>query len=104
MLVHLAVHNYAIVEHLDLELHTGMSVITGETGAGRAVERAQALQAGGQGGQHVAAVVLAALLQHQAAGAEQAFGIGQNFVLLLQLRQLIVTEGQVVEFLKLVAE
>jgi len=33
MLVHLSVHNYAIVEHLDLELDRGMSVITGETGA-----------------------------------------------------------------------
>ena len=32
MLVHLSVHNYAIVEHLDLELARGMSVITGETG------------------------------------------------------------------------
>ena len=29
MLVHLSVHNYAIVEHLDLELDRGMSVITG---------------------------------------------------------------------------
>jgi DNA repair ATPase RecN len=30
MLVHLSVHNYAIVEHLDLELDRGMSVITGK--------------------------------------------------------------------------
>jgi DNA repair protein RecN (Recombination protein N) len=37
MLVHLAVHNYAIVEHLDLELNAGMSVITGETGAGKSI-------------------------------------------------------------------
>lgn len=37
MLVHLSVHNYAIVEHLDLELDTGMSVITGETGAGKSI-------------------------------------------------------------------
>src|SRR3990167_6668386 len=36
MLVHLSVHNYAIVEHLDLELDAGMSVISGETGAGKA--------------------------------------------------------------------
>ena len=35
MLVHLSIHNYAIVEHLDLELARGMSVITGETGAGK---------------------------------------------------------------------
>jgi DNA repair protein RecN (Recombination protein N) len=37
MLVHLSVHNYAIVEHLDLELSRGMSVITGETGAGKSI-------------------------------------------------------------------
>jgi len=37
MLVHLSVHNYAIVEHLDLELDSGMSVITGETGAGKSI-------------------------------------------------------------------
>lgn len=37
MLVHLSVHNYAIVEHLDLELQGGMSVITGETGAGKSI-------------------------------------------------------------------
>lgn len=37
MLVHLSVQNYAIVEHLDLELDRGMSVITGETGAGKSI-------------------------------------------------------------------
>ena len=37
MLVHLSIHNYAIVEHLDLELDSGMSVITGETGAGKSI-------------------------------------------------------------------
>ena len=37
MLVHLSVHNYAIVEHLDLELQRGMSVISGETGAGKSI-------------------------------------------------------------------
>ncbi|MDH4560445.1 DNA repair protein RecN [Pseudomonas sp. BN411] len=37
MLVHLSIHNYAIVEHLDLELEGGMSVITGETGAGKSI-------------------------------------------------------------------
>lgn len=37
MLVHLSVHNYAIVEHLDLELKRGMSVISGETGAGKSI-------------------------------------------------------------------
>ena len=37
MLVHLSIKNYAIVDHLDLELMSGMSVITGETGAGKSI-------------------------------------------------------------------
>lgn len=37
MLVHLSVHNYAIVEHLELELERGMTVVTGETGAGKSI-------------------------------------------------------------------
>ncbi len=37
MLVHLAVNNYAIVDHLELELRGGMSVISGETGAGKSI-------------------------------------------------------------------
>lgn len=37
MLVHLSIHNYAIVEHLDLELDAGMTAITGETGAGKSI-------------------------------------------------------------------
>ncbi|RIA19870.1 DNA replication and repair protein RecN [Ectopseudomonas oleovorans] len=37
MLVHLSIHNYAIVDHLDLELDAGMSTISGETGAGKSI-------------------------------------------------------------------
>ena len=37
MLLQLTVQNYAIVDHLDLELKPGMSVITGETGAGKSI-------------------------------------------------------------------
>lgn len=37
MLTHISVQNYAIVDHLDLELQEGMSVITGETGAGKSI-------------------------------------------------------------------
>ncbi len=37
MLIHISVKNYAIVEHLDLELYEGMSVISGETGAGKSI-------------------------------------------------------------------
>ena len=37
MLLHLAVNNYAIVDHLEVELDHGMTVITGETGAGKSI-------------------------------------------------------------------
>lgn len=37
MLMHLSIHHYALVEHLDLELDQGMTVITGETGAGKSI-------------------------------------------------------------------
>lgn len=37
MLIHLSIHQFALVEHLDLELEKGMSVITGETGAGKSI-------------------------------------------------------------------
>lgn len=37
MLVHLSIHNYALVDQLDLELAPGMTAITGETGAGKSI-------------------------------------------------------------------
>ena len=37
MLAHLSVRDFAIVEGLDLELHAGMTVLTGETGAGKSI-------------------------------------------------------------------
>lgn len=37
MLTQLTVNNFAIVQHLDVELSAGMSVITGETGAGKSI-------------------------------------------------------------------
>ena len=37
MLLHLAVNNYAIVDHLELELDRGMTAISGETGAGKSI-------------------------------------------------------------------
>ena len=37
MLVQLAIRDYAIVDSLDLELHGGMTAITGETGAGKSI-------------------------------------------------------------------
>lgn len=37
MLVHLGVRDLAVVETLDLELETGLTVLTGETGAGKSI-------------------------------------------------------------------
>lgn len=37
MLTQLTINNFAIVRHLDIELNKGMSVITGETGAGKSI-------------------------------------------------------------------
>lgn len=37
MLTHLSIHNFAIVERLELELERGMTVVSGETGAGKSI-------------------------------------------------------------------
>lgn len=37
MLAHLPVHNYAIIEHLDPKLATGVNAIAGETGMGKPI-------------------------------------------------------------------
>ena len=37
MLKHLFIQNYALIEHLDLDLYTGFNIITGETGAGKSI-------------------------------------------------------------------
>ncbi len=37
MLTHLHITNYTIVDQLDMEFHKGMTVITGETGAGKSI-------------------------------------------------------------------
>ncbi len=37
MLVHLSISQFALVEHLELELNPGMTTITGETGAGKSI-------------------------------------------------------------------
>lgn len=37
MLVKLAVHNYALIKELDLSLGNGLTIITGETGAGKSI-------------------------------------------------------------------
>ena len=37
MLTHLSIRDYTIVEHLEMEFRAGMTVITGETGAGKSI-------------------------------------------------------------------
>src|SRR5690606_20501627 len=37
MLTHLTIHNFTLVDQLDLDLKPGMTVITGETGAGKSI-------------------------------------------------------------------
>ena len=37
MLVHISVNNFAIASHLEMEFNRGMTVITGETGAGKSI-------------------------------------------------------------------
>ena len=37
MLTHLAIQDYAIVDHLEVDLNAGMTCITGETGAGKSI-------------------------------------------------------------------
>ena len=37
MLAHLSIANYTIVDQLDMEFRVGMTVLTGETGAGKSI-------------------------------------------------------------------
>ena len=37
MLIHIHIWNFAIVEKLDIEFDTGLTVLTGETGAGKSI-------------------------------------------------------------------
>ena len=50
MLVHLAIRDIVLIERLDLALSEGLSVLTGETGAGKSILLdALALALGGRG-------------------------------------------------------
>ena len=37
MLIHLAIENYALIDHLDIAFYKGFTAITGETGAGKSI-------------------------------------------------------------------
>ncbi|MEG1413611.1 MAG: AAA family ATPase [Mucinivorans sp.] len=57
MLTHLHIENYAIIEHLDLDLYPGLNTITGQTGAGKSILLgALGLLAGGKAEQSVIGV------------------------------------------------
>lgn len=52
LLQELSIDNLAIIEHLDLNFSDGMTVLTGETGAGKSIIiDAVSLLAGGRGSQ-----------------------------------------------------
>src|SRR5688572_18492519 len=54
MLTHLQIRDFAIIDLIDLEVRAGLTVLTGETGAGKSsVVVALALLAGGTGGAEV---------------------------------------------------
>jgi DNA repair protein RecN (Recombination protein N) len=54
MLTHLQIRDFAIIDSLELEVRAGLTVLTGETGAGKSiVVDALALLAGGKGGAEV---------------------------------------------------
>ena len=37
MLSKLSINNYTLINHIEIEFHHGLSIITGETGAGKSV-------------------------------------------------------------------
>ncbi len=37
MFSHLSVSNYVLIQHLEIDFHHGLSIITGETGAGKSI-------------------------------------------------------------------
>ncbi len=50
MLLELTIQNFAIISHLHLSFHEGMTALTGETGAGKSIIiDAMGLLAGGRG-------------------------------------------------------
>src|SRR3982750_632329 len=54
MLTHLQIRDFAIIDLIELEVRAGLTVLTGETGAGKSiVVDALALLAGGKGGAEV---------------------------------------------------
>ncbi|MNH02020.1 hypothetical protein D3C79_612480 [compost metagenome] len=89
---------------LDLDLRAGDQVGRFAQCLWRVGGGTQAVEAGGEGAEHIARIALAALVDDLAADAEQGFGAGQVLVFLLQLLQFVLAQAEVVQFFQLVAE
>ncbi len=48
MLAQLTISNFAIVRELEIDFHSGMTVITGETGAGKSIAMMPSVFVGGR--------------------------------------------------------
>ncbi|MNV82456.1 hypothetical protein D3C71_1761920 [compost metagenome] len=78
---------------LDLDLRAGDQVGCFAQCLWRVGGGTQAVEAGGEGAEHIARIALAALVDDLAADAEQGFGAGQVLVFLLQLLQLVFAQA-----------
>jgi DNA repair protein RecN (Recombination protein N) len=91
MLTHLQIRDFAIVEAVELELHRGFTVLTGETGAGKSIlVDALLLAVGGRAD--------SSAVRHGAERAEvtASFAIGNNAAVLAWLEeQQVAHEGEV---------
>jgi len=102
MLSQLTIHNYAIVETLDLELKTGMTVVTGETGAGKSImldalglalgarAEAGAVRAGAQRAEIIASFDISALDEAKQWLSEHDLDLDGECI----LRRVITKEGR----------
>ena len=103
MLTHLSLKNFAIVETLELELSNGMTVLTGETGAGKSIIiDALDLVLGGRANLNVirhgeTKADIAAIFQIKKIPMAQAWLIDNEFDLNndeILLRRILTTEGR----------
>lgn len=88
----------------NLYLRAGQQTSGLAKGGRRMVDAAQPMQAGSQGIEHVAGIAFAALLDHLSANAQQAFGVSQVFVFLLELLKLVFAQAQAFQLFELIAE
>jgi DNA repair protein RecN (Recombination protein N) len=102
MLIHLSVDNYAIAEHIEAEFDSGMTVLTGETGAGKSIlldalglalgDRADAavVRSGAERAEIHAAFDIRAIAAAQAWLRERDLQAGDDCL----LRRVITSEGR----------